>query len=114
VAKQVVPGYCRAAIEQAAIEIVRRRRIARGESHAAVERLLETNAQLRPLLALALFDNAGKGGDVGQKVAPWGMWATEVLDTVTRGAHQGAGLMPLDELVPNSRRFCSRLREVAR
>jgi recombinational DNA repair ATPase RecF len=112
-AKQVVPGYCRAAIEATCIEIVRRRRIARGEPHAAVERLLETNAQLRPLLALALFDNAGKGAEVNQKVAPGGMWATEVLDSVIHGAHQGAGVIPLDELVANTRKFCGRLREVA-
>jgi recombinational DNA repair ATPase RecF len=112
-AKQVVPGYCRAAIEATCIEIVRRRRIARGEPHAAVERLLETNAQLRPLLALALFDNAGKGAEVNQKVAPWGMWATEVLDSVIHGAHQGAGVIPLDELVANTRKFCRRVREVA-
>jgi len=113
-ARQVVPGYCRAAIEAAAIEIVRRRRIGRGEPHAGVEKLLETNDQVRPLLALALFDNAGKGGEVGGKIADWGMWASEVLATVTHGAHTGAGLTPLDELVPNTRRFCARLREVSR
>jgi recombinational DNA repair ATPase RecF len=114
VARQVVPGYCRAAIEAAAIEIVRRRRIGRGEPHASVEELLETNAQLRPLLALALFDNAGKGAEVRQKVAPWGIWANEVLGEVTSGSHEGAGVMPLDALVTSSRRFCMKLREVAR
>jgi recombinational DNA repair ATPase RecF len=111
-ARQVVPGYCRAAIEAAAIEIVRRRRIGRGELHAAVERLLETNAQTRPLLSLALFDTAGRAAEVGGKVAGWGMWASEVLDAAAHGAHKGAGLMPLDELVPNARKFCRRLREV--
>ena len=113
-ARQVVPGYCRAAIEAAAIEIVRRRRIGRGETHASVEKLLEQNGQLRPLLALALFDNAGKGGEVATKVAGWGMWASEVLDTANQGAHAGAGLMPLDELVKNTRKFCAKLRETAR
>ena len=110
-ARQVVPGYCRAAIEAAAIEIVRRRRIARGETHADVEKLLESNGQTRLLLSLALFDTAVRGGEVGGKVAGWGMWASEVLDTATRGAHTGAGLVPLNELVPNTRKFCRRLRE---
>ena len=113
-ARQVVPGYCRAAIEAAAIEIVRGRRIGRGEAHTAVEKLLEMNAQTRPLLSLALFDTAGRGGEVGGKVAGWGVWAAEVLDTATHGAHKGAGLMPLNELVPNTRKFVRRLREVAR
>ncbi len=112
-ARQIVPGYCRAALEAQAIELVRRRRIGRGESHADVEHLLEQNDQLKPLLALALFDNAGKGGEVGSKVAGWGLWASEVLDTATHGAHSGAGLMPLNELVPNTRKFCRRLRDVA-
>jgi hypothetical protein len=112
-ARQVVPGYCRAAIEAASIEIVRRRRIKRGESHAAVEKLLQQNGQLKPLLALVLFDTAGKGGEVANKVAGWGYWASEVLDTANRGAHAGAGLMPLDELVMNTRKFCTRLREGA-
>jgi hypothetical protein len=113
-ARQVVPGYCRAAIEAASIEIVRRRRIKRGESHAAVEKLLQQNGQLKPLLALVLFDTAGKGGEVANKVAGWGYWASEVLDTANRGAHAGAGLMPLDELVMNTRKFCARLREGAK
>ena len=88
--------------------------IGRGETHASVDKLLEKNAQIRPLLALVLFDNAGKGGEVNQKVGGWGVWASEVLDTVIRGAHSGAGLMPLDELVPNTRKFCLRLRELAK
>jgi hypothetical protein len=112
-ARQVVPGFCRAAIEAAAIEIVRRRRIGRGESHRSVEQLLETNDQLRKLLALALFDNAGKHSEVDTKIGGWGLWASEVFATANRGAHSGAGLVPLDELVPNTRKFCRLLRERA-
>ena len=70
-------------------------------------------AKANPTSRKILFDSAGKGADVGPKIAPWGMWATEVLDTVTHGAHKGAGLVPLNELVPNTRKFCRRLREVA-
>jgi hypothetical protein len=113
-ARRVVPGYCRAAIEAAAIEIVRRRRIGRGESHRDIEKLLETNAATRSLLSLALFDTANRGAEVAGKVGGWGIWATEVLDTAIRGAHKGAGLMPLKELVPNARKFCLRIREGAR
>src|SRR4029079_10334892 len=98
----------------AGIETVHRRRIKRGDSHAAVEKLLQQNGQLKPLLALVLFDTAVKGGEVANKVAGWGYWASEVLDTANRGARAGAGLMPLNELVMNTRKFCAKLRDGAR
>ena len=82
---------CRAAIEAQAIEIVRRRRIGRGEAHADVDKLLETNAQTRPLLALALFDNAGRGGEVGGKVGGLGHVGAEVLDTATAARTRAPG-----------------------
>ena len=72
---QVVPGFCRAAIEATCIEIVRRRRIGRGEAHVDVEHVLEENGQLRSLLSLALFDTAAKGRrgrGQGQGVGPVG------------------------------------------
>jgi hypothetical protein len=37
-AAHVVPGLCRLALEAACMEVVRRRRLTRGEAHAAVER----------------------------------------------------------------------------
>src|SRR5262245_38445075 len=114
VARQVVPGYCRAAIEAAAIEIIRRRRIGRGESHAEVDALLERNAQTRPLLSLVFFDTAVKGSEVGAKVAPWGIWATETLNAVVQGAHGKSGIMPINELVPNTRKFCNQMRQTAK
>jgi DNA repair exonuclease SbcCD ATPase subunit len=114
VSRSVVPGYCRAAIEATAIEIVRRRRIGRGEPHADVDALLERNAQTKLLLSLVFFDTASKGGEVGGKVAPWGIWATETLNAVVQGAHGKSGIMPLDELVPNTRKFCAKLRQAAK
>ena len=38
---RVVPGFCRAAIEAACIEVIRRRRTGQGERHADVEVLLD-------------------------------------------------------------------------
>ena len=40
------------------------RRLTRGESHADVTRLLADSASLSRLAALALFDDADRGGDV--------------------------------------------------
>jgi hypothetical protein len=63
-AVQVVPGLCRLALEAACMEVVRRRRLTRGEAHAAVERALSDAGHLTRLAALALFDDVERGGDV--------------------------------------------------
>jgi recombinational DNA repair ATPase RecF len=63
-AARVVPGLCRLALEAACMEVVRRRRLSRGEPHAEVERALSDTEGLTPLAALALFDDAARGGDV--------------------------------------------------
>jgi len=64
VARRVVPGLCRSALEAACMEAVRRRRIGRGEPHAAVEKTLLDAQTLSPLAALAVFDDAGQTGQV--------------------------------------------------
>jgi hypothetical protein len=63
-AAQVVPGLCRLALEAACMEVVRRRRLTRGDAHAEVERALGEAGRLTPLLALAAFDDADRGADV--------------------------------------------------
>lgn len=64
-ARRVIPGLCREALEAACMEAVRRRRLKRGESQASVESLLlERGRKLNPLVALAIFDDAGRAGEV--------------------------------------------------
>jgi recombinational DNA repair ATPase RecF len=63
-AAQVVPGLCRLALEAVCIDVVRRRRLARGEAHADVARMLGEAASLTRLASLALFDDAARGADV--------------------------------------------------
>lgn len=46
------------------MEVVRRRRLGRGEPHAEVERALGDAGRLTRLAALALFDDAERSGDV--------------------------------------------------
>src|SRR6185295_963525 len=48
-AARVVPGLCRLALEAACTEVVRRRRLARGEAHAEVERALTDAGKLESL-----------------------------------------------------------------
>jgi hypothetical protein len=61
VVERIVPGFCRHALEAACVAAVRRRRLLRGDSHAAVEKALEQSPRLMIHLALALFDDAAKG-----------------------------------------------------
>jgi hypothetical protein len=63
-AARVVPGLCRLGLEAACMEVVRRRRLGRGEPHTDVERALGDAGRLTRLAALALFDDAARSGDV--------------------------------------------------
>ena len=67
-AGRVVPGLCRLGLEAACMEVVRRRRLGRGEPHADVERTLRDADGLAPLAALALFDDAARAADVLPRV----------------------------------------------
>ena len=111
VAHQVVPSFCRAAIEAACIEVVRRRRIERGESHVAVEAELERAAKTTSKLALAIFDDANRGGDVAAKVQRWGEAAADAWGISTRGAHAGYR-GSLDEICEGTAILCRRIREI--
>jgi hypothetical protein len=61
-------GLCRLALEATCMEVVRRRRLTRGEAHAAVERTLSEAGHLTGLAALALFDDVERGGDVLERL----------------------------------------------
>jgi len=60
----VVAGLCRAAIEAACHEAVRRRRLGRGVPHAEVEQALTHAQKLYETASLALFDDPTRGGEV--------------------------------------------------
>jgi energy-coupling factor transporter ATP-binding protein EcfA2 len=90
VARRVVPGFCRHALEAAAVQAVRRRRLARGQRHAEVEAELDGTRKLSGLLALALFDDGGRGGDVLSSINNrWGRQRGDVYVRCNRGAHEG-------------------------
>lgn len=88
-AARVVPSFCRMALEAAAIECVRRRRIGRGEPHADVEELLGRVNRLTVFMALALFDDGNRGGDVlGLLNRQFGNRSATLFKAVNTGAHQ--------------------------
>jgi hypothetical protein len=88
VLRRVVPGYCRAALEAALIQSVRRRLLASGRAHGEVDEVLAKGSKLTPLAALALFDDAGKGGDVLARLNKFGPWAGDTFKAVNEGAHK--------------------------
>lgn len=110
VGQQVVPGFCRAAIEAACIEVVRRRRIGRGESHVSVEALLE-DASGAALLALALFDDASQTGLIPTRLGSYGEWARDAWAWANKGSHRGARHVALGELVTSTSRLCRAIQE---
>lgn len=103
VANRVIPGLCRLSLEAACTDVVRRRRIGRGEPHAAVEQLLQGTLKLAPRLALALFDDPEDAGKVPQEIEHrWGRSKRDVYVRANRGAHQGDAASDLIGLVRNT------------
>ena len=66
---RLVPSFCRSALEAACQEVVRARRLGKGDAHADVERTLTAATGLRKLMALALFDDDDRGGEVEHRLA---------------------------------------------
>jgi ABC-type hemin transport system ATPase subunit len=109
VAGRVIPNLCRTAIEEACFEIVRRRRLQRGDSHQDVEDALLGARTLMARLALAIFDDSSRGGDV----YTWlnrrlGSWAADAARNVNEGSH-GAAVNPRN-LVEHARDLVGKLR----
>ncbi len=105
VARRVVPGFCRQALEHACITAVRRRRLVRGEAHADVEGLLDRATTLYTFLALALFDDPKRTGDVLTTVNNrWGTARGDLIKAVNKGAH-GALDVQLELFVDEAARF---------
>jgi recombinational DNA repair ATPase RecF len=96
IARRVIPGLCRQALEAACLEAVRRRRIGKGESHQAVEELLLNAQKLTNLAALALFDNPERAGDVmGHLNRVKGSATGDTFKACNVGAHGAFGGDPV-------------------
>jgi len=111
VAARVIPGLCRSGIESACHDIVRSRRLSRGDSHQSVEAAIEEVTTVVTCLALAIFDDSTKGGDVyGWLNTQIGAWATNAVKTCNTGAHADAGV-DMGELVGAVRKIVEKVRE---
>ena len=102
VAERVLPGLCRSSLEAACVDVVRRRRLERGESHEAVEELFRTHTKLVPRLALALHDDAERGGDVYSRLTnAIGPWSVDVVKECNTGSHKGLAVDDAFRFVKN-------------
>jgi recombinational DNA repair ATPase RecF len=99
-ATRLVPGLCALALEAACLEVVRRRRLTRGEAHAEVERALGQPG-LAGLATLAVFDDARREGELlellGQELGPEAV-------TTFRQCQDGLQPIPADAAVDLVRR----------
>ncbi|MCM2254242.1 MAG: AAA family ATPase [Vicinamibacteria bacterium] len=89
--RRVVPGLCRHALEAACQKAVRARRIGRGDRHDDVQVLLESNSKLSKLVALALFDDAEKAGEVLPHLNRASRDFADVFKWCNSGAHEEVG-----------------------
>jgi hypothetical protein len=86
----VVAEFCRSALEAACQEAVRARRISAGGRHSDVERAVIAAAKLRQIVALALFDDANRGGDVvGELRRRFGQAGVNAFFAAKDGTHDG-------------------------
>ncbi len=111
-ASYVVPGLCRLALEAACMEVVRRRRLSRGQAHAEVEHALAEAGSLTRLAALALFDDVERGAEVPDRI---GREVGAPFASAFRGSEEGKEIESLDtvELVRRTSKLTAWLRGLA-
>lgn len=107
----VVAELCRSALEAACHRVIWRVRLARGEKHVDIEATIEEAASSLPTtLALALFDDGRRGGDVlGQLNRQHGPRAADAYMAARKGVH-GGYLADLPRLVADIRTLAEALR----
>ena len=110
-ARRVIPGLCRFAVEAACMEAVRRRRLAKGENYAAVEKLLtDASHGLTTLAALTLFDDPDRGGDVLGALRKAEPNFPNTFQTLNRGAHAVGGPVPTIDLARSAENLAQWMR----
>ena len=107
---RVVPLLCRSAIEASAAVPVRASQLGRGVPHESVEAALLGAHTLYQKVALALFDDAERSGDVLTTVDnKFGAAEATALKRANRGAHGSDDGLGLEEFVSARSRLCTGL-----
>lgn len=109
VTARVVPSFCRSAIEAGCVAAIRRRRIGRGQRHEDVAEAIKDARSTNDLVALTLFDDEERGGDVLAKLNNLlDHAATDAYKAIREGAH-GAWTGRYRDLVREADRIARRL-----
>ena len=111
IALEVVPGYCRTAVEAACHEVVWLRRADGDVPHHQTEEEL-SGLKLSQTLSNALFDTADDAGKVLTRLNEWGRWAGDLYVALNKGAH-GGYQGSLGTLAFDTKKLCNKLRELA-
>lgn len=91
VSRRVVPSLCRQAIEAACLESGRRRLLASGMGLDACEERWADAVKLLPRIAIALYGDADRAGDVyGTLNNKFGRWSADAVRACNEMAHSGA------------------------
>ena len=106
--RRLVPGFCRAALEASFMQVVRKRRLAAGQTHTEIESELSSALKITPLAALALFDDKDRGGDVMKRLNQFGPWAGDVFRHCKEGAHE-ATTADLNVLIKDAEKLTDRV-----
>jgi recombinational DNA repair ATPase RecF len=87
--RRVIPGLCRNALEAGCVDATRRRLLTAGVPFAQIDEVMDRAGKLLPRLALALFGDAGRAGDVMSEInRRWGREAGDCVQALRRGAHE--------------------------
>jgi hypothetical protein len=114
VAARVVPGLCRNAVEAASADIVRRRAVRAGTSLEQADEDLRDARSLRETLALVLFGELGRGGEVaGELKARFGGLNAALVAELNQGAHGRLDARTLSQLPARTRDFIVELAQAA-
>jgi recombinational DNA repair ATPase RecF len=87
VARRVVPGLCRTAVEITCTETTRGRLLTAGVPHAEVEQRLDAANTLTQHTALALFGDTGRSGEVLPHLNRDGRRTADTFQALNKGAH---------------------------
>jgi recombinational DNA repair ATPase RecF len=111
VARRVVPGLCRTAVEAAFTQAFWRRELSAGQTRTAIEaKLAASQHSLTRTAALGMFGNPGEGGKVLPTLDKWGKIHANSYQALNRGAHDSyAG--DLRDLISDSRGLVQQIQE---
>jgi hypothetical protein len=109
VAKRVIPGLCRTAVEAAFTQAVWRQQLQAGRTRDEIDSsLADAGPALTNLAALALFGDAGQGSKVLSRLNGLGRTMADTFKALNRGAH-ASHEGDLGGLVSDSRKLAAKI-----